>query len=241
MAVGAGRRAAGGRPGRLRGQFHRRGAALCRARTSSRPTRTIIRDLKAAGVVVRHETYEHNYPHCWRTDQPLIYKAIPSWYVKVTAFRDRMVELNQGITWVPEHVKRRHLRQLAGERARLEHRPQPLLGLADPGVEVGQSGISRASTVYGSLDEIERDFGVRPKDLHRPYVDDLVRPEPGRSDRQVDDAPGRGRARLLVRVGLDAVLRRSTTRSRTRSGSRATSPATSSSNMSARPAAGSTR
>ena len=106
----------------------------------------IIRDLKAAGVVVRHETYEHNYPHCWRTDQPLIYKAIPSWYVKVTAFRDRMVELNQGITWVPGACQRRHLRQLARQRARLEHRPQPLLGRADPGVEVGQSGLSRGST-----------------------------------------------------------------------------------------------
>ena len=59
--------------------------------------------------------------------------------------------------------------------------------------------------VYGSLDEIERDFGVRPKDLHRPYVDELVRPNPDDPTRQVDDAPGRGRARLLVRVGLDAV------------------------------------
>ena len=95
-----------------------------------------------AASVVRHETYDHNYPHCWRTDQPLIYKAMPSWYVKVTAFRDRMVELNQGITWVPEHVTRRHLRQLAGQRARLEHRPQPLLGRADPGVEVGRPGLS---------------------------------------------------------------------------------------------------
>jgi isoleucyl-tRNA synthetase len=65
----------------------------------------IIRDLKAAGVVLRHETYDHNYPHCWRTDQPLIYKAMPSWYVKVTAFRDRMVELNRDITWVPEHIR----------------------------------------------------------------------------------------------------------------------------------------
>jgi len=65
----------------------------------------IIRDLKAAGKVVRHETYEHNYPHSWRTDEPLIYKAIPSWYVKVTAFRDDMVRLNKGISWVPEHVR----------------------------------------------------------------------------------------------------------------------------------------
>ena len=68
--------------------------------------RDIIRDLKAEpGVVIRHETYDHNYPHCWRTDEPLIYKAMPSWYVAVTRFRDRMVELNQGIEWTPPHVK----------------------------------------------------------------------------------------------------------------------------------------
>ena len=47
------------------------------------------------GARVKHETIVHNYPHCWRTDEPLIYRALASWYVKVTAFRDRMVELNR--------------------------------------------------------------------------------------------------------------------------------------------------
>ena len=64
-------------------------AALRRARMSSRPTRTSSAISRRREVVVRHETYEHNYPHCWRTDQPLIYKAIPSWYVKVTAVQRR--------------------------------------------------------------------------------------------------------------------------------------------------------
>ena len=53
----------------------------------------------------REESYVHNYPHCWRTDTPLIYKAVSSWFVKVTAFRDRMVELNQDVRWIPGHVK----------------------------------------------------------------------------------------------------------------------------------------
>src|SRR5581483_2721107 len=65
----------------------------------------IVRDLKERGVIVRHETYVHSYPHCWRTDTPLIYKAVSSWFVRVTALKDRMLELNQRINWVPEHVR----------------------------------------------------------------------------------------------------------------------------------------
>ena len=65
----------------------------------------VIKDLKARGVVVRHDSYNHSYPHCWRCAEPLVYRAISSWFVQVTAFRDRMVELNQQIHWVPEHVK----------------------------------------------------------------------------------------------------------------------------------------
>jgi isoleucyl-tRNA synthetase len=65
----------------------------------------IIRELKERGVVLRHETYTHSYPHCWRCDTPLVYKAVSSWFVQVTAFRDRMVELNQQIDWTPSHIK----------------------------------------------------------------------------------------------------------------------------------------
>ncbi|MCW2812053.1 MAG: Isoleucyl-tRNA synthetase, partial [Friedmanniella sp.] len=56
-------------------------------------------------VLLRQESYDHPYPHCWRCKQPLIYKAVSSWFVEVTKVKDRMVELNQQITWVPEHVK----------------------------------------------------------------------------------------------------------------------------------------
>src|SRR6478736_468008 len=63
--------------------------------------KAITRDLREAGLLLRLESYEHPYPHCWRCDQPLIYRAVSSWFVKVTQFRDRMLELNQEITWVP--------------------------------------------------------------------------------------------------------------------------------------------
>src|SRR5699024_10080127 len=65
----------------------------------------IIADLKTAGRLVRHDTYNHSYPHCWRCDTPLIQRAVDSWFVAVTKFRDRMVELNQQITWAPGHIK----------------------------------------------------------------------------------------------------------------------------------------
>ncbi|MGH8920356.1 MAG: class I tRNA ligase family protein, partial [Actinomycetes bacterium] len=72
--------------------------------------RAIIRDLRdgapyVGGVLLRHETHNHPYPHCWRCNNPLIQRAVSSWFVAVTRFRDRMVELNQEITWVPGHVK----------------------------------------------------------------------------------------------------------------------------------------
>jgi isoleucyl-tRNA synthetase len=153
----------------------------------------IIRDLKAIpGVVIRHETYDHSYPHSWRTDEPLIYKAMPSWYVAVTKIRDRMVELNQGITWVPPHVKDgifgnwlANARDWNIGRNRFWGAPIPVWKSDDPAWP--------RIDVYGSLDELERDFGVRPKDLHRPYVDDLTRPNP-------DDPTGKSTMRRVPDV-----------------------------------------
>src|SRR5690606_40677445 len=82
----------------------------------------IIKDLAAAGKLLRHETYDHPYPHCWRCDNPLIQRAVNSWFVAVTKIKDRMVELNQQIQWVPEHIRDRSEERRVG-KAHTVHLP----------------------------------------------------------------------------------------------------------------------
>jgi len=66
---------------------------------------TAIKELKERGDIVKIETIDHSYPHCWRCDTPLVYRAISAWYVKVEDIRDKMVENNKKINWVPENIK----------------------------------------------------------------------------------------------------------------------------------------
>ena len=152
----------------------------------------IIRELKSLGHLIRHDTYEHNYPHCWRTDTPIIYKAISSWYVKVTDFRDQMVEINKEINWIPDHVRDGRFgtwlsgaRDWSISRNRFWGSPIPVWKSDNPEYP--------RTDVYGSLDEIEADFGVRPSDLHRPFIDDLTRPNP-------DDPTGKSVMRRVPEV-----------------------------------------
>ena len=152
----------------------------------------VIRALKERNVVIRHDTYDHSYPHCWRCEQPLVYRAISSWFVKVTEFRDRMVELNQQITWAPEHIKEgsfgkwlANARDWAISRNRFWGSPIPVWKSDNPDYP--------RLDVYGSIAELEADFGVTINDLHRPYVDNLVRPNP-------DDPTGRSIMRRVTEV-----------------------------------------
>ncbi len=142
----------------------------------------IILKLQTEGKLFKKEKYEHPYPHCWRTDKPILYYPLESWFIKTTAYKDKLVELNNHINWKPAHTGTGRfgnwLENLVDwnlSRSRYWGTPLPIWKSEDGTEEL----------CIGSKEELEIEIGKAVAagfmdksfdiiDLHKPYVDDVV-------------------------------------------------------------------
>jgi isoleucyl-tRNA synthetase len=142
--------------------------------------------LKKENRAFKIEKYEHTYPHCWRTDKPILYYPLDAWFIKTTAMKDRMVELNKTIRWKPASTGEGRfgnwLENMVDwnlSRSRFWGTPLPIWRTED-GVEETCIGsieelleeIQRAKKEFG--DKVNTEFSAEKLDLHKPFVDELV-------------------------------------------------------------------
>ncbi len=159
---------------------------------------TICMEMKQAGTALKIEKHVHNYPHCWRTDKPVLYYPLDSWFIKTTAARERMMELNQTIKWKPQATGTgrfgkwlENLQDWNLSRSRYWGTPLPIWRTDDGSEELC---IDSVETLYNEIEKSvaagvmksnpykERGFvpgdysaeNYDKIDLHRPYVDDIV-------------------------------------------------------------------
>ncbi len=147
--------------------------------------KNIIRDLKARDAIFRHDTYVHNYPFCWRSETPLIYKAISTWFVKLDPLKKRLVENNTKTRWVPEHLRDGRFgnwleaaRDWNISRNRFWGTPIPIWRAEDGELHC-----------VGSAAELEKLSGRKLDDLHKHFIDDIEikSPKTGKPMRRIPE------------------------------------------------------
>ena len=131
----------------------------------------IIRALKTSGALYRHDTITHSYPFCYRSDTPLIYRAIPSWYVRVSSIRDRLQAANAQIRWVPEHLQEGRFGNWLNNAIDWAISRNRVWGTPIP---IWVNDTTGSQCCIGSVEELASLTGVRVTDLHREHVDPLT-------------------------------------------------------------------
>jgi isoleucyl-tRNA synthetase len=137
-------------------------------------THELIDDLRARGVLLRVEDYEHSYPHCWRCGTPLLYYAKPSWYIATSRLRDELLAANETVNWYPPHVKHGRFGDWLKNNVDWALSRERYWGTPLPAWRCGRGHVH----VVGSFAELAERSGTELADHHRPYVDDVTFPCP---------------------------------------------------------------
>jgi isoleucyl-tRNA synthetase len=142
-------------------------------------------DLKKTGDLLKTQLYKHSYPYCWRSDTPLIYRTTPSWYIRVTALKDRLIELNKTVNWYPSEIGENRFHQwLSGAKDWAISRST---SYATP-IPIWVSDENQDDILcIGSIAELEELTGQKISNLHPEYLNDLVIHHNGKIYRRISD------------------------------------------------------